>query len=174
MMSHRRIGDQAAVVEVIRRKAHDRFVHAILHGELSRDEIAVVIHKTLHQTDRKAVSLGIFRKNRRRQLKMIASENQSVGSSQRNPAAGFNTLTGFVDHEHIEVQIIQHGVIKRRRRTNDSSISQQIIHRLLLQQTRLLSKFASFLTLLPSLTGAGLARVYFEALRSICSASRIN
>ncbi len=40
MVSHRRMSDQASVVELLGREVHNRFIHAILDRQLTSDLIA--------------------------------------------------------------------------------------------------------------------------------------
>ena len=78
MSPHGFIGNQRISIKVLGRKCHDVFVHAILHGQLSSDIVAIMVDQPFHHADRKALLPGFVGKYRRRQLQMVAGQNQPI------------------------------------------------------------------------------------------------
>ena len=104
-----RCGLQLVMVEPAGRKAHDVLVHPVLCFQ-KRDGFGFPVGYFLHQGVIQAAACRFHTFNSRRELVMVARQNDPVRFADRNPAGGFERLGGLVDKESREVTVGQHPV----------------------------------------------------------------
>ena len=73
---HRRMGNQLALVELVRCPLHDVAVHSVLGRQHSNTRLTVLlpVQNPLHQRDAQALAFGFRRQDGRRQLEVIAGQ----------------------------------------------------------------------------------------------------
>ena len=91
-----------SVVEPFGRKAHQRFVHAVLHGEQTH-RLGMPLRQRFHQGGSQSSAHGFHTLHRGRQLTVVAGQNHAVGFGHGNPAGGFECLRRFVDEEGVKM-----------------------------------------------------------------------
>ena len=102
-------GTERAVVKPAGGEAHDGIVHAILDVE-ERNDVRFALRDLLHERTVQADAGGFGAFDGRRQLVMVAGEDDAVGTRNGNPAGGFERLRRFIDEEGGEVAVRQHPV----------------------------------------------------------------
>ena len=107
-----------SAVKPFRRKAHQSFVHAILHGEQPHRR-RVGLRQLLGDCGAQTAAqcLGAFHGGR--QLLVVAGEDHAVGLEHGNPAGGFERLRRLVDKERMETAARHHGVARAGERGSD-------------------------------------------------------
>ena len=80
MLADRVIRAKLPVVKLQRRKLHDLVVHAILDIQAPSDVLLVVFHGAFQQAHAESLLSGLRRDNRGRQLKMVAGQDDTLGT----------------------------------------------------------------------------------------------
>src|SRR5689334_12480513 len=112
MLSYRLMGLQLSLIELLRRKSHDRFMHAILHLESAYRRRTEHGHEPLHHAHAKPLTHRFLRNDRGRQLTVVTSQDEPLATLQRQPTDRFRTLAGLIDDTKVELSIAEHFAIQ--------------------------------------------------------------
>ena len=97
-----RVGGQVAGVKLGIGIVHDGCVHAVLDRQSPGHGRAVKADNPFHQTDGQAPFGRFGGEDRRRQLAVIAGQDDPVCPQEREPAGRFGRLAGLVDDGQVE------------------------------------------------------------------------